>query len=116
MYVNIFACAVPKENRDNYVQHCSTFGEVIKSKGVLRYAECWADEVPDGEMTSFIKAVKCKDDEAVVVGWAEWPDKATADAGMEAAMQDERMANMQMPFDASRLIYGGFENILDVKG
>jgi len=43
----------------------------------------------------------------------EWPDKVTRDKGMKAMMEDERMANIDMPFDAKCCIFGGFAPVLD---
>lgn len=113
MYVNVFCAAVPKANKEAYIEHATTFCEVVMENGCLGYRETWASDVPDGETTSFLKAVKCGDDEAVVLGWAEWPDKETADAGMGKAMQDPRMQEMSMLFDGKRLIFGGFESIVE---
>ena len=73
------------------------------------------DDVPDGEVTSFPKAVQCKEDETVVFSWAVWPSKTVRDAGMQKMMADEAMQNMEnsMPFDGKRLIYGGFQMVVD---
>jgi uncharacterized protein YbaA (DUF1428 family) len=40
-----------------------------------------------------------------------WPDKATRNKGMKAAMADPKMdmENVDMPFDGKRMIFGGFE-------
>ena len=60
-------------------------------------------------------AVKRKADETVVFSWIDWPSKAVRDAGMAKVMADPRMqpdAN-PMPFDGKRLIYGGFEVLVE---
>ena len=60
--------------------------------------------------------MKASDDETVVFSWIEWPDKPTRDAAMEKIMADPRMqpeAN-PMPFDGQRLVYGGFEPVLEL--
>ena len=77
--------------------------------------ECWGDDVPDGEVTSFPMAVKKKDEETVVFSWVEWPSKAARDAGMQKVMEDPRMQPDQnpMPMDGKRLIYGGFDMIME---
>jgi uncharacterized protein YbaA (DUF1428 family) len=43
-------------------------------------------------------------------------DKATRDAGMEAAMNDPRFSpeNSPMPFDGARMIYGGFTPVFEI--
>ena len=78
--------------------------------------EAWGDNVPEGQITSFPMAVKCQEDETVVFSSVVWPSKAVRDAGWQAVMDDPRMhsdAN-PMPFDGKRLIYGGFEMLLEV--
>jgi uncharacterized protein YbaA (DUF1428 family) len=69
--------------------------------------------VPDGKVTDYKGAVQAKGDERVVYSWVEWPSKAARDEGWEKAMADPRMKNMKMPFDGQRVVYGGFEPILD---
>ena len=60
-------------------------------------------------------AVKRKEDETVVFSWILWPSKAVRDAGMKKMMEDARMKpeTNPMPFDGKRLIYGGFEIIVE---
>ena len=57
MYVNLFIAPVPDANRDAYLEHCAAFGEIIREHGCLRYVECWEEDVADGDLTSFLKAV-----------------------------------------------------------
>ena len=88
----------------------------FKEFGALNTVDCWGDDVPDGEVTSFPMAVKKQDDETVVFSWIVWPDKATRDAGMEKMMTDPRMQEdvNPMPFDGKRLIFGGFDIISEI--
>ena len=81
---------------------------------ILLRIECWGD-VPAGEVTSFPMAVKCKANETIVFSWIVWPSRETRDVGMEAVMNDSRMSEQEnpMPFDGTRLIYGGFRMIMD---
>lgn len=78
--------------------------------------ECWGDDIPEGELTSFHKAVHCKKHETVVFSWIVWPSKEARDKGMEMVFSDERMSeeNNPMPFDGKRLIYGGFQMVLEI--
>ncbi|MEM7687179.1 MAG: DUF1428 domain-containing protein, partial [Pseudomonadota bacterium] len=81
--------------------------------------ECWGDDVPDGEVTSFPMAVKCADDETVVFSWVRWESKEARDTGWAAIMEDPRMqdASMtEMPFDGKRLIFGGFASVMESGG
>ena len=114
-YVDGFVAAVPIANKSAYIEHARQFADVFKEYGATRVVECWGDDVPPGEKTSFLSAVQCEEGEAVVFSWVIWPTKAVRDAGMARMEQDERMSseNNPMPFDGSRLIYGGFEMVVD---
>jgi uncharacterized protein YbaA (DUF1428 family) len=114
-YVMAYAAAVPTVNKAAYEAHSRTAAAVFKDHGAMRVVECWGDMLPPGELTSFPLAVKAGADETVVIGWQEWPDKATHDANIENAMSDPRLRDMgDMPFDGKRLIFGGFETVLDI--
>jgi uncharacterized protein YbaA (DUF1428 family) len=114
-YVDGFVAAVPTDNRELYRKHAEAAAAVFKEHGALKLLECWGDDVPEGEVTSFPMAVKRKADETVVVGWIVWPSRKVRDEGMKKVMEDPRMRPdvNPMPFDGKRMIYGGFEVILE---
>ncbi len=114
-YIDGFIAAVPKANKEKYIEHAKVSAVVFKDHGALKITESWGDNVPDGELTSFPKAVDCGADETVVFSSVVWPSKEVRDAGWQAIMEDPRMHPDQnpMPFDGKRLIYGGFEVILE---
>jgi uncharacterized protein YbaA (DUF1428 family) len=112
-YVDGYVCAVPTANKDSYLKHATTALPLFKEFGALTVVECWGDDVPDGKVTSLPMAVQKKADETVVFSWVTWPDKATRDDGWKKMMEDPRMKNMDMPFDGQRMIFGGFETILE---
>ena len=113
-YVDGFVAAVPAANKDAFIAHARIAAEVFRELGVIAGAECWADDVPDGEVTSFPMAVKAADDEVVVFGWLVWPSKEVRDEGMRKMMEDPRMSNENnpMPFDGKRMIFGGFNEVV----
>ncbi|OYD23897.1 DUF1428 domain-containing protein [Oceanimonas baumannii] len=115
-YADGFVAAVPAENKIAYTEHARRAAEVFKEYGALRVVETWGNDVPEGKMTSFSMAVKARPDETVVFSWIWWPSKAVRDAGWEKIMADPRMSpeNNPMPFDGKRLIYGGFDIIVDL--
>lgn len=114
-YIDGLVAAVPTANKAKYLEHAKAAAVVFKEHGALRVVDCWGDDVPDGEVTSMPMAVKCGADETVVFSWIVWPSREARNAGMEAVMSDPRMTEETnpMPFDGSRLIFGGFQVIMD---
>ena len=88
-YVNGFVAAVPTANKQRFIEHARLAAEVFKEHGALQVMECWGEDVPEGETTSFPMAVRRGDDETVVFSWIVWPSKAASDAAM-AAIQRPR--------------------------
>lgn len=113
-FLSAFAAAVPTRDKDAYVAHIQETAEVFLAHGALRCIEGWGSDVPAGEITSFPLAVKCEPDETVVIGFVEWPSRASYDEGMPKVMNDmqEGMksgALREPPFDGKRMIFGGFD-------
>ena len=114
-YIEGFVTAVPRANKDAFRQHASGYAGLMKEFGATRQVEAWGDDIPDGKLTDFKRAVQAKDNETVVFSWVEWPDKATRDAAMEKFRNDPRMVPHDMPFDGKRMIFGGFVPALELK-
>ena len=120
-YIDGFVIAVPTVNKQKFVDHANLGDSVFIELGAVRILECWGDDVPDGKLTDFRRAVQAQDDETVVFSWVEWPDKATRDAAMgrmEALMKtDDRFSPEKnpMPFDGKRMIYGGFAPVVTLQ-
>jgi uncharacterized protein YbaA (DUF1428 family) len=114
-YIEGFVAAVPTANKEAYIQHAREAAVVFKEHGATRLVECWGEDIPSGKKTSFPMAVECQDDETVIFSWISWPSRAARDAGMEKVMQDPRLSNEEtpMPFDGSRMIFGGFQMVVD---
>ncbi|WP_138379083.1 DUF1428 domain-containing protein [Luteithermobacter gelatinilyticus] len=114
-YIEGFVAAVPTANREAFRKHATEAAAVFKEHGALKVVECWGTNIPDGEVTSFPKAVHCREEETVTFSWVIWPSRAVRDAGMEKIMNDPRVdpAVNPMPFDGKRLIWGGFEVLVD---
>jgi uncharacterized protein YbaA (DUF1428 family) len=115
-YVDGFVLAVPKANIDAYKRLAQLAGSVWMEFGALSYVECVGDNVPYGELTSFPRAVQATDDEIVVFSWITYKDKASRDEIMAKVMADERLQSdmANMPFDAKRMIFGGFNVLVDL--
>ena len=119
-YIDGFVIAVPTANQEKFIEHGRSVDTIFTELGATRVVECWADDVPDGKVTDFRKAVQATEDETVVFSWIEWPDKQTRDVAMQKMMSedfnDERMdpEKNPMPFDGMRMIYGGFKPIVEL--
>ncbi|MCW8108014.1 DUF1428 domain-containing protein [Alteromonas ponticola] len=114
-YVDGFVAAVPTDKKQDYIKHATLTAQCFKECGALKVIECWGDDVPEGKSTSFIKAVQCQADETVVFSWIVWPSREIRNIGMKKVMNDPRMNSdtNPMPFDGSRLIFGGFNVIVE---
>ena len=114
-YVEGFVLAVPAENKDLYRQKAQEASNIFKKHGATRFVECWGDDVPDGQVTDFRGAVKAKEGEVVMFSWIEYPSKEVRDACNKAMMEEMSEEDMKdMPFDAQRMIFGGFAPMLDL--
>ena len=112
-YIEGFVAAVPTAKKAEYEKHARQAVVYFKKLGATRCVECWGDDVPKGVLTDFYKATQAQPDETPIFSWVEYPDKATRDAANERMRRDPEMAGLQMPFDAKRMFWGGFEQILD---
>lgn len=113
-YIDGFLIPVPVANKDAYLAMAKLALPLFKEYGATRVVECWGDDVPEGKVTDFRRAVQATAEETVVFSWIEWPSKAVRDAGQKKMMEDERMKAIPgMPFDGQRMIYGGFAPFAD---
>jgi uncharacterized protein YbaA (DUF1428 family) len=117
-YVDGFVVPLPKRNLDAYRRQARKAGKVWREHGALEYRECVAEDVSPGKVTSFPQSVKVKRGETVVFSWIVFKSRAHRDRVNAKVMKDPRLADMMepgaMPFDGSRMIYGGFEVVVDV--
>jgi uncharacterized protein YbaA (DUF1428 family) len=112
-YIDGFVTAVPADKRQDYLDHIRLVAPLFRENGALRMVEGWGDDVPDGKITDFRRAVQAETDEIVLFSWIEWPSKEVRDAGMARVMSDPQLAALPLPFDGKRMIYGGFRPIFD---
>ena len=116
-YIQGFVIAVPKANKQAYIDAARKAAELFKEYGALRVVESWSETIPDGQVTDFKRAVLAQDGEAIVFSWIEWPDKQTHEAATDRMFSDARWKDMPaMPFDGKRMIWGEFEQIFDTRG
>jgi uncharacterized protein YbaA (DUF1428 family) len=113
-YIDGFVIPVPSGQKDAYRALAEKVAPIFMEHGATRMVECWGDDVPDGKVTDFKRAVDAQPDEVVVLSWIVWPSRAARDEGSRKVMADPRMQpGPEMPFDGKRMIFGGFELMLD---
>ena len=116
-YVDGFVLPVPKKKLDAYRSMAKKASKVWKDHGALEFRESAADDVKVGKWTSFPRSVKLKRGETVVFSWIVYKSRAHRDKVMAKVMKDPRIAKMMskkdMPFDAKRMIFGGFKVIVE---
>lgn len=118
MYVDGFVVPVPKKNLAAYRRIATKCGKIWREHGALAYYECVEDDVPPGKVTSFPMSVKLKKDEVVLFSWIVYKTRAQRDRINKKVMADPRLAAIcspdKMPFDAKRMIFGGFKSIVQL--
>ncbi|WDI32290.1 DUF1428 domain-containing protein [Hyphococcus flavus] len=114
-YVDGFIIPVHADNREKYRAMAALCAPIFKKHGALSVVECWADDVPEGKVTSFPMAVKVDPGEEVVFSWITWPSRKVRDEGNKKAMEElHGIASQEdVPFDGKRMIFGGFEVIVE---
>jgi uncharacterized protein YbaA (DUF1428 family) len=116
-YVDGFVLPVKKRQLARYRRMAKQAGKVWRQHGALEFRECVADDVPHGKRTSFPRSVKLKRGEIVVFSYIVYRSRAERDHVMKKVMKDKRIDTMMksktIPFDAKRMIFGGFKTMVD---
>jgi uncharacterized protein YbaA (DUF1428 family) len=117
-YVDGFLLAVPRRNLQAYRRMSHRAGKVWREYGALDYKECAGDDLQVKGMVSFKRVIRVKPGETVVFSWIVFKSRAHRDRVNARVMKDPRLAKMMdpksMPFDAKRMVYGGFKVLVDL--
>jgi uncharacterized protein YbaA (DUF1428 family) len=116
-YVDGFVLPIPKRNAEKYRRIAQKAGKIWREHGALEYVECIGDDVKPGKLTSFPQSVKLKAGEVVWFSWIVYKSRKHRDRVNARVMKDPRITGMgpaAMPFDARRMIYGGFQARVDL--
>ena len=115
-YVDGYVVPVPKKSVQAYRRMAQKAAKIWREHGALQHWECVAEDVKPGKLTSFPQSVKLKPGETVIFSWIVFKSRAQRDRVNKKVMSDPRMNAMgdmkSMPFDAKRMIYGGFVAIV----
>ena len=118
-YIDGFVLPIPRKHLDEYQRVATRVAEIWKEHGAIAYVESVGDDQLEGTR-AFSEAAEAKEDEVVVFGWVVFPSREVRDAANKRVPTDPRMAEIVAPlvdpsnliFDASRMIYGGFNPIV----
>jgi len=116
-YVDGFVVPVPKKKLQAYRRMAQKSGKIWREHGALEFCECVADDVKVGKRTSFPRSVKLKRGETVFFSYIVYKSRADRDRVNAKVMKDPRITGMgglkDMPFDARRMIFGGFKVLVE---
>jgi uncharacterized protein YbaA (DUF1428 family) len=115
-YVDGFLVPVRKNKVATYRRMAAKAGKIWREHGALEFRECIADDVKWGKRTSFPRSVKQKTGETVFFSYIIYKSRAHRDRVNAKVMKDKRLAKMMelkaLPFDAKRMIWGGFKTVV----
>ena len=116
-YVDGFVLPVPKKNLKAYGHMAQKAGKIWREYGALDYKECVGDDLDVKFGTPFTRQIKLKPGETVVFAYIVFKSRAHRDLVNAKVMKDPRLADSMdektMPFDAKRMVYGGFNVLVD---
>lgn len=115
-YVDGFVLVVPKKNLAAYKKMAAWGGKLWMKWGALQYVETMANDMKgiEGALT-FPKMTKAKPSEVVIFSWIMFKNKKHRDAVNKKVMADPIMNEMmEIPFEMSKMSYGGFETMVNI--
>lgn len=115
-YVDGFVIPIPSANVEKYREIAEQACRLWIEHGALEYRECIGDDLVVKDQLSFLTLAGAKPDETVAFAWITYRDRAHRDEVNAKVMADPRIHEMckegQMPFDCTRMAYGGFKSIV----
>lgn len=110
-YVDGFVLPLPKRNVAAYMKIARKAGKIWREHGALQYCEAVGEDLDVKKVVAFPKLAKVKKGETVVFAWIVFKSRAHRDKVNAKVMQDKRlkMDARKMPFDWTRMAYGGFK-------
>ena len=117
-YVDGFVLPIPKKNMKTYEKMAALAGKIWMKHGALQYCECVGDDLNIKFGLPFPKGIKAKKGETIVFAWIVYKSKAHRDKVNAKVMKDPEMGQgmdmTKMPFDIKRMLYGGFQTLVDL--
>lgn len=115
-YIDGFVFPIPKAHIETYQAAAAQVAEIWKEYGAISYNEFVGNDLSLEGTKSFVDTANIKENEVVVFGWVVFPTKEIRDKANMDVPKDSRMEAIVQPiadiFDASRMIYGGFKQLI----
>lgn len=116
-YIDGFVHPVPRKHLNQYLEVVEEVAKIWKEYGALAYFEYVGEDLHLEGIRSFPEFLNAKEDEAILFGWVVFESKESRDLANKKVPADPRMAELIAPltdpskviFDASRMVYGGFQ-------
>ena len=115
-YVDGYVIPVPKKSVNAYRREAQKAGKIWRDHGALEFRECVGDDLNVKMGLPFPRGIKIKPGETVIFSWIVYKSRAHRDSVNKKVMKDPRLVKMMdqpMPFDAKRMLYGGFKTIVE---
>lgn len=116
-YVDGYVLPVPKKNMGAYRRMAQKAGKIWREHGALDYKECVGDDLNVKWGVPFSRPVKAKPGETVIFAWILFKSRAHRDRVNAKVMKDPRLTSSMdaksMPFDCTRMVYGGFKTLVE---
>jgi uncharacterized protein YbaA (DUF1428 family) len=117
-YVDGFVLPVPRRSLPRYRRIARTAGRIWREHGALQFVESAGDDLDVKWGVGFPRTIRPKPGETVVFSWIVFKSRAHRDRVNAKVMKDKRLAATMdpksMPFDAKRMVYGGFKVLVDL--
>ncbi|WP_417609745.1 DUF1428 domain-containing protein [Owenweeksia hongkongensis] len=119
-YIDGFMLPIPRAHLNEYKAVAEQVADIWKEYGALAYFEYVGEDLKLEGTRSFAEVVDLQEDEVVVFGWALFSSKEVRDQANKQVPKDPRMGKLVGPltdkskliFDASRMVYGGFQSLV----
>lgn len=119
-YIDGFTLPIPRKHLNEYKLIAGAVAEIWKEHGALSYFEYVGEDLKLEGTRSFPDLIGAKEDEAIIFGWVEFESREARDLANQKVASDPRMIDLinplidpnKMIFDAQRMVYGGFEPLV----
>jgi uncharacterized protein YbaA (DUF1428 family) len=115
-YADGYVLPVPKKNLRAYRRLAQTAAKVWRDHGALDYKECVGEDLSPKWGVHFPRIMKARRGETIVFSWIVFRSRKDRDRVNARVMKDPRIGGMDgksMPFDCKRMVYGGFEVLVE---